>query len=265
MKTTILLLALIFTLNNTCAQDHPADCNLPFDHDHSRTVCYGYAMARAFGKSKLWPDSNKVYTEPAEGVDLNYFQTDGIWYSSSDVVRLNVSVGNIIVFYNTIQVSGRMAQHASYVAGIASSGGHYQDAYLPHPLKSLPGRQIVTKDAAYYSTNLNDIIMHEIPNRTLPFAEKTLQQVIEERRASGPFFRIFNAKNETNIQVTYHNSFPGKSDTGKMSFIHENIFVSGLAKEDEREFDVPHHGVVLFRCNRENKSQGSTDHWRNEV
>lgn len=81
MKNPILFLMIMFFGWNEaiaqCFQDgHPIDCNLSFTHNHDLTVCYGYAMARAFGKDKNWPVTNKVFTEPAEGVDTRYFITD---------------------------------------------------------------------------------------------------------------------------------------------------------------------------------------------
>ncbi|MEX1139830.1 MAG: T9SS type A sorting domain-containing protein [Bacteroidota bacterium] len=132
---------------------------------------------------------------------------------------------------------------------IATSGGDYIE-YLPAPLKWLPGGQTISKDAAFYSTNLEDIRMREVFNRGGSLEpEKSLREVLNYWAASpeGKYFRIFSANITKDISVTYKNDFAGTTGNGKMLFLDLTEPPSGVPVLDEPggETDVPAGGLVV--------------------
>ncbi len=101
------------------------ESSLPFSHTHDHSICYGYAMARALGKTTGDVFCPPEITYVTNGIDESLFPY------VDDPTLQNIKVGDIVVFG---QIRSQNKGHAAFVV------------YVPNPLA------------------INDIRVDQVPN-----------------------------------------------------------------------------------------------------
>ncbi len=183
MKTRINFstLFILFVFSSiSLAQDYP---HIPPSHNHSGGICWGYAMARAFGRSNNHAVCSAVTVNVGE-IASAYFQQNG-WNI------FQVQEGDIIDFTKPNQ------QHVAYVADIIDGDGN-------------PDTR----------TN-DDIILDQVENATGAFiGDRTLQQTINgtngiyEPRGNPTSFWVLQPK----FKMVVRNKLGDNSNGGQVGF-----------------------------------------------
>jgi len=107
MKTLSLVFLLLVARNELLAQ-----CNPPFSHTNATSICFGFALAKAWGCSDV--DALTIYTENVASHSAYFVEIGGSDYVEGDVVVM-ASLGTGI---NSIN---RWNGHAFYVSEVRSS------------------------------------------------------------------------------------------------------------------------------------------------